>query len=184
VKDNQDEIVTNSEIIRRLLFEYEQCNEGYNSRDLIAADEFSKLTQIFFVFLTLLLTTNILASIDNFLRVFFVLVIGTLGFISFLSLLLDMEGAVSCKVALRRRAFEIEDLIAQSGSPVLWKTIEERDLRFIEELTLKKREWKKKEKETEGLLFVLGGRLFIFLWIIIVITVLVWGNVISFPQLL
>lgn len=184
MKNNQDKTGMDPEIIRRLLFEYEQCNEGYNSRDVIAADEFSKLTQIFFVFLTLLLTTNILASIDNLIRVFFALVIGILGFISFVSLLLDMEGAVSCKVALRRRAFEIEDLIGQGGTPILWKTIEERDLRFFEELALKKREWKKKEKETEGYLFVLGGRLFIFLWLIIVITVIVWGNVISFPQLL
>jgi len=182
----EPEIIKDPGIITRLLIEYEQCNEGYNSRDLIAEDEFSKLIQSFFAFLALLLAINILAAMNNYLRIFLCLVIGILGFISFLSFLLDMEGASSCKVALRRRALEIEDIFSQGNTPILWKSIEFRYPKFFEERVLKQKSGEKKEKktekETEGDLFIIGGRIFIALWIIILIIIIVLGDAINLFQ--
>jgi len=181
----EPEIITDPGIITRLLIEYEQCNAGYNSRDLIAGDEFSKLIESFFYFLALLLAINILSLTNNYLRIFFCITIGTLGFISFLSLTLDIEGASSCKVALRNRALEIEDTFSHSNTPILWKSIEDRS-KFFEERGLKKKKSggekkKKTEKETEGDLFIIAGRIFIVLWTVIVIVIAMLGTVVTLP---
>jgi hypothetical protein len=182
----EQEIITDPGTITRLLIEYEQCNQGYNSRDVIAGDEFSKLIESFFYFLALLLAINVLSTMNNYLRIFFCSMMGILGFISFLSLLLDIEGASSCKVALRHRALEIEDIFSHSNTPLLWKSIEDRS-KFFEERGLKKKseaeKKKKTEKETEGDLFIMGGRIFIALWIIIVIVISILGGTIKLPSI-
>jgi hypothetical protein len=145
--------------MQTLLVEYEQCNDGYNSRDNIAADEFTKLFQSIFGFLALLIVVNILTRQIDSLRILLTLIIGFLGFISFGALMVDMEEALTVKTLLRRRAREIEKTFQEGRGPVVWKLIEQRyknKLGFREEKWLKKVDADSAEadKETEGVLFV------------------------------
>lgn len=174
------------EPVERLLAEYHQCNEGYNSRDYIAQDEFSKLIQSFSILLAILLGVNLFGQINPTLRLFIAGTLGLLGLFVFVSMLLDIEGACSCKVALRRRAQEIEEAIP-GDVPEIWNIIDSRD-RFFEEGPMKKRikrvkkkgvirpEIRETERETEGILFVNASRLVVILWILIVIAVMIWGG--------
>jgi len=199
-KRKDDGTQLSSESINLLLGEYQQCNEAYNSRDYIAADEFSKVIQSFFIFLTLLLAINIItANLNSLLHDFFCGALGVLGFISVLSLMLDIEGACSCKVAMRRRAREIEDLLMKRGGPRIWHTIDLRGPRFLEETMMKKFEKKERsghlrhlpqkdnpaavEKETEGDLFVFASRMFLVAWILVVIAVIYLGESIGLEEL-
>ena len=158
----------NRDSINDLLVEYQQCNDGYNSRDHLGVEDFSKITQIFFLFFALLLASNVVTGRNNELRLFFSVTIAFLGSVSLFALLLDLEGTYSSKAALRLRANEIEEeLRSHRNTPVMWRMIEDREPRFMEEKLVKKAEGMR-EKEIEGNIFVLGGRLFIIFWFMLV----------------
>ena len=119
-----------------LLLEYAQCNEFYNSRDFIAGDLFTKLIQSFSAFTAILVALNLIAKLPGMLHIAIVVAIGIFGTVSFVSLLLDIQGACSVKVAARLRAQQIEARLASRGGPTLWSRIEVRD-RFWEERLMK-----------------------------------------------
>jgi hypothetical protein len=171
--------------IEKLLREYEQCIQSYNSRDYIAEDEFSKLIQSFAFFLAILLGINFLASVNSIFKYAIGSVLGLMGLVSFVSYLLDLQGTCSAKVAVRKRAREIEELLPGFAAPRIWQTIDERRL-FYEERVLKRIKinpiavvtkqgiWER-ERETEGSLFVWSARLIVVLWLVVAIAIVATG---------
>lgn len=171
--------------VEKLWKEYAECNAAYNSRDVIAEDEFSKLIQSFSIFAAVLIATNAL-KLEVGLKYPVIIILGVFGALAFLSLVLDMEGACSCKVAVRQRAQAIEAILADRGEgPLIWNAMDDRSV-FLEEKILKiikvdaaseivplLARSQAREKETEGALFVWSGRLMILLWIALVIIILV-----------
>jgi hypothetical protein len=167
-----------------LLHEYAQCNEFYNSRDAIAGDIFSKLIQSFSAFSAILVAINIFGRLPAPIYLGIVGAIGLFGLVSFISMMLDMEGACSVKVAARLRAQQIEAQLEQLGGPRLWHEIADRRVFFEERLLkLSKLEGgdspasgvatRRQEKETEGLLFVFGARLAVILWTVLVVLIII-----------
>jgi len=162
-----------------LLLEYAQCNEFYNSRDFIAGDLFTKLIQSFSAFTAILVALNLIGKLPDMMHIAIVVAIGVFGTASFVSLLLDIQGACSVKVAARLRAQQIETMLAARGGPTLWSRIELRD-RFWEERLMKSAREETTgdggapasppppEKETEGVLFVFAGRLAVVLWVVLI----------------
>ena len=163
--------------------EYEQCNFGYNSRDLIAGELFSKLIHTFSFFLALLFGVNVFSSINHNLRTLLGVAIAFLGIVSLGSLLLDLEGTASVKVVLRRRMREIERLFANLGAPRIWTLIDRRRNRYLEEILFKRLEQtgrrELQEKETELEIFVVASRLFLGLWIVVSLAIILWGESLS-----
>jgi len=160
-----------------LLLEYVQCNEFYNSRDFIAGDLFTKLIQSFSAFTAILVALKLIGKLPSVLHISIILVLGVFGAVSFVSLLLDIQGACSVKVAARLRAQEIESELAGRGGPGIWTRVEVRD-RFWEERLMKAARMEEDgapstvqapEKETEGVLFVFAGRMAVVLWVVLTV---------------
>jgi hypothetical protein len=185
--------IPTAEKYEALLVEYAQCNEFYNSRDAIAGDIFSKLIQSFSAFSAILVAINIFGKLPAAIYLGIVGAIGLFGLVSFVSMMLDMEGACSVKVAARLRAQQIEEVLASAGGPRLWHEIAERRV-FFEERLLKLSKLEggttpegpggvtepvaglpvsRQEKETEGTLFVFGARLAVLLWTVLVVLIMI-----------
>jgi hypothetical protein len=165
-------------------FKYEQSTEFYNQRDFLAGDLFSKLAQTFSAYVAILLALNLVA-IGQFLAVKrgAVLMLGVVGFVSLGSILLDLQGACSVKVAIRQYARELEEQYPEVLPP-LWARVESRPL-YFEERILKRSHnptgarprilfrWIENrhsfERETEGGLYVVAARVSILLWIVTVV---------------
>ena len=83
---------------------------------------------------------------------------------------------------------EIEEEFRNQNALKMWRAIDERDPRFREEDLVKKIRFPKrrkktgatslemKEKETELDLVVNASRLFVFLWIVIGLIMIIWGE--------
>jgi hypothetical protein len=185
--------IPTAEKYEALLVEYAQCNEFYNSRDAIAGDIFSKLIQSFSAFSAILVAINIFGRLPTVVYLGIVGAIGLFGLVSFVSMMLDMEGACSVKVAARLRAQQIEETLASAGGPRLWHEIAERRV-FFEERLLKLSKIEgggaavesgeaagpvvgvpasRQEKEIEGALFVFGARLAVILWTVLVVLIMI-----------
>jgi len=159
-----------------LKLEYQICHEGYNVRDQITEDEFSKLIQIFSIFLTVIFAFNLFIKIHIILHIMLCIIIGIAGCLSMVALLLDMESASSCKIALRNRCLEIEKQLVGQDIFKYWGVIEKRE-KYPEERFLKGGSGKKKDrKETEGDLFIFSSRILIGIWVVIVFTLAICGN--------
>jgi len=158
----------------RLLIEYEQCNAGYNNRDFMGEDEFTKIIQAFFVFLSLLLAVNVVTSSANPIRILLSSILGVVGVVSFLSLLIDLEGTLGCRMVLRVRAREIEKILSDYKSPRIWREMDLRKFKFEERLTKNLDARRRRvERETEGELYIWASRIILVTWVVVVITVVV-----------
>jgi len=173
--DDPNVSLGDDKLLEYALLEYAQCNEFYNSRDFIAGDLFTKLIQSFSAFTAILVALNLIGKLPGVLHIAIVVALGVFGTSSFVSLLLDIQGACSVKVAARLRAQQIESRLAARGGPTLWSRIEVRD-RFWEERLMKAARVEgaadavpAAEKETEGVLFVFAARLAVVLWVVLII---------------
>lgn len=163
-----------------LKIEYQMCHNGYNSRDQMTQDEFSKLVQTFSIFLTVLLAINIFIKVSLLLHVLCSITIGVAGLLSMVAQLLDIESNSSCKVALRKRCTEIEDTISKERVFQYWKVLENRTKYREEELFKGKSGQVRDREETEGDLFINSSRILIVIWLIIVLNMVIWGRSIEF----
>lgn len=159
--------------IELLKLEYRECQNGYNSRDKMAEDEFCKVIQVFSVFLTILVAFSVFAKVGWYSNCAVCLLIGVTGLMCLVSLLVVIESNSSCKVALRKRCGKIrERLQALVGFKLsYWDAIEQR-ARHWEEKKIKGALGVTADKdrtEAEQNIFVTAVRLLIFLWMVIVI---------------
>jgi hypothetical protein len=162
---------------RDFRFEYAQCTDFYNTRDVLGADLFVKFVQ---TLSTLILVVGAVAILGagryHVARLIVVLILGVVGVIAFVSILLDIEGTVGAKEEARRYARELETT-AGSAVPQLWSAIETRSGVFREERILKLRSGEPNpgqgaiaiEREVEGHLYVHAARIMTVLWIVVVV---------------
>jgi len=173
----EDQVKQNHEI-ELLKLEYRECQAGYNSRDDMTEDEFCKVVQLFWLFVTIILALNVFTTIGRFFHCAVCIIIGVAGLFCLLSLLVSIESNASCNVALRQRCKKIEDRLCDLVGFKLqyWQVIDERD-KYLEEELVKGRFGAKVggEKERERSIFVNTVRLLILLWIVIVAVAVVRG---------
>jgi len=170
-----------------ILFEYNACLDGYNSRDKMANELFYKLIHSFQMFLIIIAFTSALVSQLEKYHWFCCLIIGAIGFLSMFSLLLGLESVSSCKVALRKRCITLElelSKMLDGNHPQYWRSIHERK-KYLEEGIIKGQLTDKFDtclfqhdtneiKEAKGI-FIWAARIIIFCWVGIVIYVAFWG---------
>jgi len=164
--------------IELLKLEYQECQNGYNSRDSIAHDEFFKLIQVFSIFFTILVAFNIFVEISLLFHHLICIVIGLAGTLSLFSILLVIQSNSNCKVALRKRCIEIEKRLQTLVGFHLryWQVIDGRSKHFEEKIFKGKPGQKRDIEERERNVFVNAVRIFIVLWLVIVFSMIVWGN--------
>lgn len=164
------------DIVRLILIEYQECNAGYNSRDVIVQEEFHNIVQVFSVFITIIIAFNAFIKTVPLLHTIFIIIIGLAGYLSILALLIDLQSNLSCKVALRKRAINIEKILSSKYKYKLWTCINKRD-KYIEEAMIKGKPGSSKDiQEPDRNIFIIASRLFIILWLGVVIVSLFWGN--------
>jgi len=169
-----------------LRLEYEMCQIGYNSRDVITEDLFAKVIQVFSIFLTVMVAISAFVKISYGLHVFLCAIIGIAGLISKVALLIDLQSASSCKIVLRNRCVQIEDMHNDDNAMHYWKEIAERE-RYYEE-GMYKRIFKKIRSnkiitsDIEGDLYIIATRILIIFWIGIVATMILFGDTFSMPS--
>lgn len=165
------------------VLDYQMCQNGYNSRDQITEDEFSKLVQVFSVFLTVIVALNVFIKVSTVLHIILCFSIGLSGLLSMVAFLIDLESASSCKIALRKRCEDIELMYKHHNALKYWDSISNRNKydeeKFLKKLLagLKKRGVMK--SDIEGDLYINASRALILLWITIVISIAIWGNSIA-----
>ncbi len=165
------------DILEGLKIEYNACHNGYNSRDLITEDEFSKLIQIFSIFITVLLAVNVFIKIDFVLHIILCALIGVAGLVSQVALLIGLASASSCKVALRKRSIQIEKRFSELGINIkYWKKIEDRPKFWIEKKFKGDKGDKKDRNETDSYYYVKSGYILIFVWILLVVLIAIFGE--------
>ncbi|MBW1796202.1 MAG: hypothetical protein JRJ38_17580 [Deltaproteobacteria bacterium] len=166
-----------------LMIEYQMCHDGYNSRDQITQDEFSKLVQTFSIFFTVLFAINIFVKVNPFLHILIIVIIGIAGLLSMMALFLDIQSSSSCKVALRERCIEIEKTISKEKILCYWDKVEKRS-RYPEERFFKRiMSPIAGRRESQVDIFINASRALILLWIFILFAVIIWGNSIEFSQI-
>lgn len=174
------ETVRDQDEMEWLKLDYQMCHAGYNSRDQITEDEFSKLVQVFSIFLTVIVAVNVFVKVNTFLHIVLCIVIGVSGFLSMVSFLIDLESASSCKIALRKRCKEIEALISNGNIMQYWLSIESREKygeeKFLKNLLSKLKSSGIVRSDIERDLYINAARALIILWLFIVISMVVWGS--------
>ncbi len=186
-----------------LKLEYEQCNAGYNSRDSLVQDGFAKIVQNFNIFIVILFGFNVLITTDQTLRVILLIIIGIAGFLTLFSQTVDLESNVTCKVVLRSRATQIEEIIeGDFSSEDIWndipnkKSSELQNVRqwhlILERKKLREEEIIKGEGETvkdkkkemhenESISYVTVSRIFYLLWVVMVGISIFAGELLQTP---
>ncbi len=172
-----------------LQLEYCECNGGYQARDTLVQDQFYKMVQCFSIFVTVLLAFRVVINvappiaptvsptISQAERTSFIILMGVTGLIALFAIMSDLQSNASCKIAIRKRARCIEELLFPNQEAGLWRAIDHRD-RYTEESIIKRlvRSDGKSDKnkhEPEKGVFVVAARLLILLWVIIVAAVIV-----------
>jgi hypothetical protein len=162
---------------RELLeLEYRECNAGYHARDALVQDQFYKMVQTFSIFVTVLLAfrviINVGPAVTPLFRLIFLISMGLTGLLALFAIMSDLQSNASCKIAIRKHARHVEELLFSDKEAGLWKTLESRD-RYTEESIIKRmvKDNPKSDKnrhEPEKGVFVLAARLLIILWVVIV----------------
>jgi hypothetical protein len=168
-----------------LKIEYQMCHAGYNSRDAITEDLFAKAVQVFSVFLTVIVAISAFVKINYNLHIFLCIIIGLAGLISMIAILIDLQSASSCKIALRKRCEVIEVMIEDMNTSNYWEVISKRE-RYLEEKTykdiiskLKSTAVGTKVSDVEGDLYIYATRTLIGLWLGLVTAMIIYGDKIS-----
>ena len=174
----KDDATQNNEV-DLLKLEYQECQDGYNSRDTMAEDEFFKIVQLFWLLLATLFLFDRFAEVGQYIHCIFCVALGIAGFSCLFSLLVSMESNASCNVALRQRCREIEERLHEILGFHLqyWQAIDKRTRHAEEKIvkgtlgttTLKER------KEAERNIFINTVRLLIILWMIVVVITIARG---------
>ncbi|MCG8687612.1 MAG: hypothetical protein MI892_22240 [Desulfobacterales bacterium] len=163
--------------IEGLKIEYNICQDGYNSRDLMAEDEFSKLIQIFSIFITVLLAVNVFIKINSALHVILCVLIGIAGLVSQLAFLIGIASVSSSKVALRKRSIQIERNLCRLGVEIkYWEKIENRQKFWIEEIFKGKKGDKQDREESDSSYYVKSGYILIIIWVLLVFLLALFGE--------
>lgn len=102
--------------------DYQQCLDGYHVRDQMVQDEFSKVSQLFFLFAGLLLFSTQVLKTSFWLGLSVHVILCLVGLVAMAALLADMQANASCKAALRRRCTELGEQLRRS----YWPTIRDR----------------------------------------------------------
>lgn len=162
-----------------LLNEYQECNCAYAYRDQLTNECCRGIVQTFSIFLTILLATTVFIEVGRGIHIAFCIVIGIASLFSMGTMLLNLESTASCKIALRNRSIEIENSLNSIGGPKIWERIDNRG-KFFEEGLFKGQPGCEKGRvkdrlEPEYDLFTWAARLLIFLWLVVLIVVAVWG---------
>ena len=166
-----------------LMIDYQMCHDGYNSRDQITQDEFSKLVQTFSIFFTVLFAINIFVKVNPFLHILISFIIGIAGLLSMMALFLDIQFSSSCKVALRERCIEIEKTISKKNILCYWDKVEKR-FRYPEERFFKRiMRPIAGRMESQVDIFINASRALILLWIFIVFAIIIRGNSIEVTKI-
>jgi hypothetical protein len=167
--------------------DYDNCHDGYNSRDGIIPQEVMGMIALFGGLAALLkFTTD--SSWPVGYRIIAVILIGIIGLAILVGLHLDIASNISCKDALRTRMKEIETIL--SGATIadnivllgIWKSIDDRK-RLLDEKLKYIKLWKSKKSNKReyhsfheiGLdtpYFIWVGRIAVVLWIVLVTIVL------------
>jgi hypothetical protein len=162
-----------------LLNEYQECNCAYAYRDQLTNECCRGIVQTFSVFLTILLATTFFIEVGRYIHIAFCVVIGIASLFSMGTMLLNLESTASCKIALRNRSIEIENTLNSMGGPKIWERIDNRS-KFFEERLFKGQPGCEKGRvkdrlEPEYDMFTWAARLLIFLWLVVLIVVAIWG---------
>lgn len=166
-----------------LKLEYQMCHAGYNSRDAITEDLFAKAVQVFSVFLTVIVAISAFVKVNYQLHVILCVTIGLAGLISKIAILIDLQSASSCKIVLRKRCNEIEDLIEDYNTLNYWAVIRDRkrypEERMYKNIFSKLKDSKIVVSDIEGDLYINATRTLIFLWFAIVTAMVIYGDKIN-----
>jgi hypothetical protein len=162
-----------------LLKDYELANAGYAHRDELVPKGFAELLKAFLGFLALLLSVRVFGNLSYTVSVIINILIGATGLTAMSVMLLDLQANSSCKKALRKRATEIEDILA-SNSLRHWRTINGRE-KFFEE-SLFKRPTSENVEGSTGSGFVAVARMLLLLWSIIAVAFVVWTDRLPFTR--
>lgn len=177
----QQESDSNSTTRDMLELEYRECNAGYHVRDTLVQDQFYKMVQTFSIFVTVLLAfrvlINVAPTVTPLLRLIFLISMGLTGLLALFAIMLDLQSNASCKIALRKHALHVEELLFPNKESGLWRALNSRD-RYTEERIIKRivKDNPKSDKnkhEPEKGFFVIAARLLVILWVIIVLSVIV-----------
>ena len=158
--------------LRILLEEYSVCNEGYNNRDSMIFSEFSVLLAVFSGLSAILVYIS--DKLIQPLLSISIFILGILGFLSIMSISIDIQSTHSSKVAIRKRMKDIEaELNGDKVIIQLWtKKIENRERYLLERFFKPNNKNNQKNRETyEKEIDFLNLSLYfiIFLWIFMVV---------------
>jgi hypothetical protein len=165
----------NSELLK---LEYEQCNEGYNNRDTLTQDGFVKIVQNFNIFIVIVLLSFSSISTIKLEPPFhagFLILVGLAGFIALFSQTVELASNITCKIALRSRASEVEEKLAstmESNDVQLWHRIFNRHRNIVEKVL--KRSEKSEREEAETNWFLAASWLFMVIWVLTIICSVIW----------
>lgn len=157
--------------VELLKLEYQQCQNGYNSRDRMVEDEFCKVVELFLFLVATLFLFDRFATVSQLSHCAGCAILGIAGLFCLFSLLVSMESNASCNVALRERCRQIEEHLHELVGFQLryWQTIDQRAKHLEERLI--KGTWgatvARERGERERNIFINTVRLVIALWIII-----------------
>ena len=186
-----------------LKLEYEQCNAGYNSRDGLVLDGFAKIVQNFNIYMVILFAFNKLITTDPTLRVILLILLGVAGFLTLFAQTVDLESNMTCKVVLRSRATQIEEIIEGNlSAEEIWDDIPKKkaaDLQNVRQwhLILERRKFLEEEKvkgegetvkhilkemhENESISYITVFRIFYILWSVMVGISIFAGDLLKTP---
>lgn len=94
-----------------LLWNYQQCQTGYHSRDQMTNDIFVKISQIFTFYITLLSLPFFARITDYNIIKWYLLFLLVSGSLSIFVLILILNNMIDCKIALREQCTFIEGKI-------------------------------------------------------------------------
>jgi hypothetical protein len=173
--------------IELLKADYENCHDGYNSRDGLIPQEVMGMIGLFGGLAALLkFITD--SSWPVGYRIIAVILIGIIGLAILVGLHLDVASNISCKSALRIRMNYIETVLSGTATANniillgIWESIDHRK-RLWDERFKHIKFWKSGKREyysfheigLDAPYFLWVGRIAVFLWMILWIAVIIFS---------
>lgn len=140
--------------------DYEAANAGYNSRDIMIQDEFSKLVQCFSVFVALVVAIQAFTQLSPFIKGAITVVLALGGIVAIFSYLVDIQANTSCKAALRKHCNVLESASIAPDALKCWHAIDTRERSWLERLV----KGNSIGERSVGGLFVFASWIFLALW--------------------
>jgi len=186
-------VVRSDDLKSLLQKEYEHCASGYNSRDSIVPNE---IISMFLFFGILAAFLGFVSTVEWPKIILIILISGIVlaGFFVLGALFLDMAANISCKVALRKRMEDIENIIRLGTKPIdkplgVWSCINSRPRPSVERLkdklflNFKKQDNEKKYDLSpweDSPYFIYAGLIICVVWVLIGFFTLGWNTFFRF----